>query len=72
MSKHHVSNFGFYGKTMPQDLDGYTYTTAEEWLLTDDVQFGITEDMAYELASEAREAIETAQMCLDSFRRASK
>lgn len=72
MSKHKVSEFGFYGKTMPQDINGYTYTTAEEWLLTDDVQFGISEDMAYELASEAREAIETAQMCLASFRRAAR
>lgn len=69
MSKHKVSEFGFYGKTMPQDINGYTYTTPEEWMATDDVEFCIGEDMAYELACEAREAIGAATACLKLLRR---
>lgn len=64
MSKHHVSEFGFYGRTMPQDSSGYTYTTAEEWLIAGDVRYVVDEGTAHELAEEVREAIEAATACL--------
>lgn len=32
MAAYHKSNLGSFGGGLVVDLDGYTYTTAEEWL----------------------------------------
>ena len=69
MSKYHVSNFGIYSKTMPQDLDGYTYTTKEGWLSARMDSGTLTEDQAIDYADYACESIEAAEMALASFNR---
>jgi hypothetical protein len=32
MAAHHKSNLGKFGESLVVDQNGYTYTTAEEWL----------------------------------------
>jgi hypothetical protein len=32
MAAYHKSNLGQFGESLVVDLDGYTYTTAKEWL----------------------------------------
>lgn len=44
-TKTHVSNLGSHGAGVPADLEGYTYTTASEWLTVAELDFATSRDI---------------------------
>ena len=68
-TKTHVSNLGSHGAGVPTDLQGYTYTTATEWLTVADLDFAtsraISEDPEW-AADWAREQAAAAVAALDA------
>lgn len=81
MASYHVGNFGSFGGGIPADLDGYTYTTAAEWLAApvpvECDRYGEPmrstreerQNVARGLASEARAAIREAERAVAEWRR---
>jgi len=67
----HVSNFGSFAEGIPTDIDGYCYLTAEEWLndANMDAMTEMDEDMAEELANEARKAVEESDAALEEWQK---
>lgn len=61
--KTHKTNFGRYGSDLPCDLDGYTYTTAPEWLRAR-IDGTPSREWALEQAARARASLAVARMAL--------
>lgn len=70
MSSHHKNNFGMYGEGIRVCLDGFAYTTAQEWMEArmnwgssygDDKESREAQyNRCKELAAQSREAIKSA------------
>jgi hypothetical protein len=70
MASFHRHNFGMYGGGIPVDLDGYTHTTAREWLaapMDTGTDGALTDEQAEDLAAQAVEAIEVAEMAISAW-----
>lgn len=77
MASYHKSNFGKFGGCLVTDIDGYTYTTAEEWRDVANVDMP-TDDRAdeehlrewsEEQARASQAAIDDATAAVDAWRR---
>lgn len=66
MAAYHKSNLGSFGGSLVCDLDGYTYTTAAEWLTKANLdgmvqaELDADEEYAEEWAADQARAAETA------------
>jgi hypothetical protein len=77
MAKYHVTRFGSFGGGIPTDMDGYTYTTAREWMSANVDWAGhkpsrrdpYFRDWAEERADTARHAIAAAEDAIMEWRR---
>jgi hypothetical protein len=76
--RYHISNFGLYGKNIPVDMNGYTYTTAKEWMKSI-IDFGTSEEPSFNeklenlewsvgMAQQARLAIKEAEIAIADWR----
>lgn len=71
MAAYHKSNLGSFGGSLVCDLDGYTYTTAAEWLTAANLDGMVQSDLdadadyaqswAEDKAAEAVEALEESE-----------
>ena len=75
MASTHVSNFGYYGQSIPHDLQGFTHTTIREWAGASidggagHMSRAELRAWARERAAESRQAIRAAEAQLSHWRR---
>ncbi len=74
MSAHHKSNLGKFGNSLVVDINGYTYTTAEEWLAApvdmpaaDRADAEYMREWAQEQADRANEALAAASAAAENW-----
>lgn len=75
MASYHHTVFGMYGDHLPVDMDGFTYTTAAEWLAAR-VDHGANgqrsvdslREWAHSMAKDSRDAIRVAEKSLEEWR----
>jgi hypothetical protein len=74
MAAYHVTMFGAYGRNIPTDMDGYTYTTIREWMEArvdwgaESVPYHVRREWARKQASRARAAIREATAAIEEWR----
>lgn len=74
MASYHKSNLGSFGGSLLVDMDGYTHTTAAEWLAApvdmsteDRADEEYTQEWAETQAAAAREALESADKAVSEW-----
>ena len=77
MAAYHKSNLGSFGGSLVCDLDGYTYTTAAEWLTVAnldgmvnaelDADEDYADEWAEEKAAEAIEALKASESAVEEW-----
>jgi hypothetical protein len=67
---YHKTQFGQFGNSLPVDLDGFTHTTAAEWLAAplDAIDGPPSEDWAEEQATRAIQELADANQAIQEWR----